>query len=571
MGVSDFAQLRLGPYTYIDKTRWVADVLTNGALALLVPRPRRFGKTLNMSTLRTFVERVSDVEASRRSALFEDTWIWKADDGALQQHFARYPVISLSFKDVKAESWEHCWQQVRAIVHGEIGRVWDMHDLATVFAEVPLVQQRYASMAGDDESAYASMARCLAEFSQWLHEATGEPTVILIDEYDAPLNAAWQHEYLDDALPFFRSFLSGGFKDNPHLFRGVLTGIMRVAKEGIFSGLNNLEISTILGDGFVDHFGFSEAEVETLAVHAGQGEHLSTIRDWYNGYVFGETRRTTIYNPWSVLRYLKEPGLVPKPFWRGTSDNALIRDLMRRHAGSVGPSVEALLRGDTVARRVDESVALQRLDRSPDTVIDLLFFSGYLTAASIEVTDRGLLVHLRIPNREVRTIFEDTFADWLSEATGEGGRAGVSELTRAILRGDTRAFERRLSSILVTVASYHDFSGKAVEAVYQALILGLLVHLEPTHLVRSNREAGYGRADVLISPRTHAPGAVLELKVVEPRFGDTVGGALDEAVEKLADRNYAQEIRASGATDVHQYAVVFDGKRCWIRAVDEAP
>jgi hypothetical protein len=560
IGESDYRDLRRGGMTYVDKTLWAADVLGHGAKVHVVPRPRRFGKTLNMSMLRYFVERTDE----DRTDLFTDTAIWQADEGRYREHFQRYPTIYLSFKDLKEQTWDAVSVRLAALLAKAIDDV-----IQRTLAMLPDTDRPdHLASLRDVHTPLAGFTDALADLNEWLHKSTGQRTVILIDEYDAPLHAAWQHGYWDTAVGFFRNFLSAGLKDNKNLYKGVLTGILKVAKEGIFSGLNHPDTATILTSRMSDRFGFTEDEVAALADVTGCSDQLPVMQQWYNGYQFGRVPPHTMYNPWSILRFLSDPADGPQAYWKNSSDNALIRVLLARHAAAIGPHVETLLQGGTVSQLIDENVAMPQLHDSAEIAVGLLFFSGYLTAAAIKNTNDGTLVALRIPNLEVRSVFTQTFRSWLSSEPGNTGSSVVHELSSAMLAGDTLLFERQLSRLLVTMLSYHDVGGRRVEAVYQAFVVGLLVFLEPTHLVRSNREAGYGRADILVTPRKAGPGAVLELKVMEPEFGDTVESCLGQAIAQLHDRDYAAEVRAAGATDVFQYAVVFDGKRCWVRAIE---
>jgi hypothetical protein len=561
IGQSDYALLRGQGMTYVDKTMWVADVLGHSALIHVVPRPRRFGKTLNMSTLRYFVERTDE----DRADLFADTAVWTAENKRYREHFQRYPTIYLSFKDLKAESWPQLWTALRQTLAEEFDRCM------ALLTKVGFVSSKHADVAWCDrllsEGNPESYSALLLKLTEWFEQATGERTIILIDEYDAPLHAAWQHGYWDTAVGFFRNFLSAGLKDNNHLQKGVLTGILKVAKEGIFSGLNHTDTATVLTSRMSDRFGFTESEVSELARLTGCADQLPVLQQWYNGYQFGRVPPHTMYNPWSVLKFLDAPADGPQAFWKNTSDNGLIRTLLAQHAAALGAKMERLLHGESITLLVDENVAMPQLQASPDTAIGLLFFSGYLTADSVKNTNDGLLATLRIPNLEVRSVFTAMFRAWVEAATGAGGTPIAHELPKAMLRGDVQTFERQLSRVLVAMLSYHDTGGRRAESVYQAFLVGLLVQLEATHIVRSNREAGYGRADILVTPRAAGAGAVLELKVIETEFGDTVETCLTEAVAQLNDRDYAAEVRAAGATEVHQYAVVFDGKRCWARGV----
>jgi hypothetical protein len=557
IGHSDYAEVRRQGLTYVDKTRWIARVLDDAAKVILVPRPRRFGKTLNMTTLRAFVERSTE----DRTDLFADTEVWTLDGGRWREHYQRYPVIYLTFKDAKGATWEATALKLRRLLSEAMRRCErSLGELRT-----PSSDDMQAAQLTQESTPIGVFEDMLWVATKLMHRCTGQPAIVLIDEYDSPLHAAWEHGYWDEAVSFFRGFLTTGLKDNPHLHKGVLTGILRVAKEGIFSGLNHVQTASVLSERLADSFGFTEGEVTGLIEAAGPGHDGAALRRWYNGYRFGLPSPTVIYNPWSVLSYLAEPGAGPRPFWKNTSDNALIRDTLRRHAASVGPDIQTLLAGGTVERRIDESVAITELATNVDAVWGLLLFAGYLTTTGSRATDDGVFVQLCIPNLEIRSVFRDTFGSWLSVSEQAAGRGSISRLVSALLDGDPDTAEELLSALLVAMLSHHDLGGDRAEAVYQAFVVGLLVQLEPTHRVTSNREAGYGRADVLITPRTPGPGAVLEFKRITPR--ETAETALDKAVAQLRDRDYAAEVRAAGATSVHSYGVVFDGKRCWVREV----
>ena len=560
IGQSDYALLRRQGMTYVDKTLWVADVLGHSALIHVVPRPRRFGKTLNMRTLRYFVERTNE----DRADLFADTAIWNAENGRYREHFQRYPTIYLSFKDLKAATWEDLWVGLRQLLATELERALGVLAAADFVPDGEADRQWLAKL--NDDATPAHYSALLLKLTTWFEKATGERTIILIDEYDAPLHAAWQHGYWDTAVAFFRDLLSAGLKDNNHLYKGVLTGILKVAKEGIFSGLNHTDTASILTSRMAERFGFSEDEVAALALVTGCADQLPVMQQWYNGYQFGRVPPHTMYNPWSVLKFLDAPADGPQAFWKNTSDNGLIRALLMRHAAAVGPAIQSLLANEPVTQVVDENVALPLLDRQPSAVFGLLFFSGYLTTISSQPTRRGIECQLRIPNEEVRAVFEESFAATLEDAASRTGPATLQSLLDALLSGHTVMLEDTLGQLLLTMLSYHDVAGDRVESVYQAFLIGLLVHLDPTHRVYSNREAGYGRADLLIVPRTPGPGAVLELKRILP--SEMADSAMDKAIAQLQDRDYAAEVRAGGATEVYQYAVVFDGKRCWVRMVE---
>ncbi len=552
IGSSDFLQLRRDGLHYVDKSDFVTEVLRNPARVLLLPRPRRFGKTLNITTLAAYVERTKE----DRTAAFCDLAVWRAGDD-VRAHFGRYPVIFLTFKDVKTLTWTTTRMALAKVIAAECQRHRaEVEPVITDPDELRDWQALCASSADD-----ATLWRALARLSEWLHRAAGERAVILIDEYDTPIHAAFHHGFYDQVIELFRNLFSGAFKDNPHLTKGVLTGILRVSKESVFSGLNNVEVHTILSKDFSTYFGFSPEEVSSLAKASGQEGALSEIERWYNGYSFGGH---TVYNPWSVLNYLAHPEDGFKSYWVQTSSDDILRELLIERGRLAEPDLETLLTGGSVTKLIDEHIVLRDVRESADPVWSFLLFSGYLKALSSRPVARRSEVVLAVPNLEVRDALEGMFADFLSR--GLSGSERVPMLCKALLEGDDKTFGRLLGELLLTTLSYHDTARPQREGVYQAFVLGLLVTLEKTHEVTANREAGYGRYDVMISPRQHGrPGAVLELKVIDTDEGETKDTALESALQQITERDYASALRERGATPVHELAAVFDGKRAWVR------
>jgi hypothetical protein len=558
LGIDDFRMLRESGLTYVDKTRLACDVLDlTGIQVLLLPRPRRFGKSLNLSMLRCFFER-SDEDLS---PLFEGLAVWQAGE-PYRAHFQRYPVIYLNFKDVKSDTFEAC----RIRLHKTIQVLFDAHRHVLEHAQVSEREARDYRAVLDGTAGDEVYERSLADLSALLHRYHGERAVILIDEYDAPIHAGYTGGYLREVLGFFRAFLGSGLKGNPHLYKAVLTGILRVARESIFSGLNNLAVCSVLEPAFSTAFGFIEAEVVDLLARAGKSEHLATVQDWYNGYVFGGH---VIYNPWSVLSFLQW-GSEPKPYWLSTSSNDLIKHVLGLRATQLQPVLEGLLAGEGLVRIVDENVVLDDLEHDDDAFWGLLVFSGYLRAEKHGVAPNGQAMYrLTIPNHEVRLVYVDSFRTWMkARLRGHGGN--LDELTRALLAGDAAAFERQLQAFATNLLSYHDAGTAGPENLYQGFVIGLLAVMEPTHLVRSNRESGAGRPDVTIRPRVPGqPGVILELKVArggEKSPGSHLDAALEDALAQLAENDYAAELRAAGADPVHAFAVAFDGKQVRVRS-----
>ena len=530
---------------------FAAEIVRNPARIILLPRPRRFGKTLNLSMLSAFLAR----SAVDRSALFSDLAVWQAGDD-VQRHFARYPVIYVTFKDVKARSWAACLREIGVLV-GDLART---HENAIRSVLTDSERDVFAEFLKLEPHATA-IGTSLRRISEWLHRATGEQVVILIDEYDTPLHAAWQSGYWDEAVELFRGLLGAAFKDNPHLFKGVLTGILRVAKESIFSGLNNLKVYSLLSIEFAEHFGFTPSEVATLSTLCGAEQDLPGIETWYNGYRFGGQ---IIYNPWSVLNYLSGPANGFRAYWINTASNDLLRDLMVQHSTLAQSDLEIVLAGGTIRKEIDENVVLRDIHRNSAALWSFLLFCGYLKAQSLEVIESRTYVELLVPNLEVKYALRGLFEKALTNVLGEADR--VVALCRAMLDGDVESFQHQLQSLLQASLSYHDLAGPQPEKVYQAFILGLLVAMDATHEVTSNRESGYGRCDVLIIPKQAGqPGVAMELKVAKGPSKAKREAALDAALKQLRDREYAAVLRERGADPIRELAVVFDGKRAWVR------
>ena len=545
LGMSSFRDLRRAKAQYVDKTASIAAVLTAPVPVMLFPRPRRFGKTLWMTTLAAWVER----GASDGEALFGDLAIWQ--DEVAQRHRARHPVVSLTFKDVKHRSWEEC----RASLAEAFATLFDRHRAVADGLSAERREKFDAILAGT--ATQATLEQAISMLTRAVHTHAGEQVVLLLDEYDTPLHAAFVHGYYDEAVGFFRNLMSAGLKDNPALFRGVLTGILRVAKESIFSGLNNLRTYSILDPFYADAFGFTESEVMALAVEAGVGDRMPEIRAWYNGYRFGEV---TIYNPWSVLHFLEAAPVEPGTYWVNTASDDLLRRLLVEQGPATLKELEALVAGGVIEQQVDEHIVLRDVDQRREALWSFLLFTGYLTPESLRRSGTRFEARLRVPNQEVLALYRDLFLRWMEARIAPGYR--VEDLLSALLSGDVEAIEWLLTRMLIEHWSFHDTGRGLGEAVYHAFIIGLLVRLSDDYRVESNREAGFGRADVLITPRRAGqPGVVMELKV--PR-GKSAEATLADAMDQLAARRYADELRARGAGRVVEVGVVFDGKRAWV-------
>ncbi len=369
IGIDDFRMLRERGLAYVDKSHMLRELIDDaGVLVTLVPRPRRFGKSLNLSMVRWYFEKRDE----DLSSLFEGLSIWEAGE-TYRKHFQRYPVVYMTLKGIKASTWELAWDETRS----KIAALFREHRYLLDGGHLDREDARDYQAVLDGTAARVVYQTALLNLCRMLHRHHGAPALILIDEYDEPIHAAFVHGYAPEALEFYRAFLTEGLKGNPHLWKGVLTGILRVARESIFSGLNHLAVYTLLRHEMSTCFGFTEPEVAALLDKAGIGDQLEEVRRWYNGYLFGTT---VVYNPWSILSYVHSQDRMLRNYWVNTSSNDLVRDMLVRHALEIEPQIETLLSGGSIERKVSETVVLSELARNAGALFDLLVFSGYLRA-----------------------------------------------------------------------------------------------------------------------------------------------------------------------------------------------
>lgn len=552
-GPSDFRQLREEGRFYVDKTAWIAELLHRPEQVVLLPRPRRFGKTLNLSALRYFLE----ASEEDRRPLFHDLAIASAGPEVLE-HQGKHPVVSLNLKDIGLPDLEGCIEALQ----GRIAEVYGAHrsllDGAALSPEDRAAFERLLLGTASRTELRTSLQR----LTRLLHDHHGERCVLLVDEYDAPIEAGFAHGYYEQIVDVLRGLLGGGLKDNPHLFRGVLTGVRRVAKESLFSGLNNVVVLSLLADPFRTTFGFTEDEVRSVLEAAGHADRMDEVRRWYNGYVFGGA---VVYNPWSVLSFAATGRA--RPHWVAPSADTLLRTLFLAGGLDLAKEVPALLEGQPLRRALDEHVVLPDLERNPTAIWSFLVFAGYLKAEHVEDSPKGIVADVSIPNLEVNGLWREVFVRWLGERMHGIGQ--VDAVVRALLEGDASTTAALLGDLVRNVLSVHDTGTgpTAPERVYHAFVLGLLAHLEPEHRVRSERESGYGRSDVLIIPtKPGQAGAVIELKRVLEDQGEPPEDALASALQQIEDRDYAAELRAAGADPIRKLAIAFAGKRVWVRS-----
>ena len=587
VGISNYRQLRQGNYLFVDKTAFISRVIESDNPALLVPRPRRFGKTLNQSLLKFFFEmkgkNEEDFKANPEenlSDLFADTAIWKMENGFYQEHFQQYPVVFLTFKNIKNAKWENAWILIRDRIQSELERLdkkYDLFNFSTLYRTKNL-----RILLEKNESVY--FEEILGKLVFLLHKITGRKVILLIDEYDAPLFTANENGYWKEAIDFFAPFLSSGFKDQEFLFKGVITGILKIAKESIFSGMNNLSVYTILSHKFRSDFGFTENEVEELLQLTNQTKNHGMIKDWYNGYQFGDEedfivenssnnkkdKVLTIYNPWSILKHLERGKKKPQIHWINTSANTLIRELLHGKFIEYGDKISSLLQGECLSTRINQNLELKAIKRSRNALWSLFLFSGHLTVKKVEYIDGRAYYDLCIPNKEIHQIYTDVFEELLFECY-----ENIEIVLRYMLEGKVELFEEELNNLLLTITSYHDFAGRS-EAAYHAFMIGLTIQLRKKYIIRSNRETGYGRADLVMVPkRKSGVGVIFEFKffnskkpsITKKEIEKKFKTKLQEGIKQVIKQKYIAEFNDREIQTIHQYVVVFYKKSCRIRMV----
>jgi Predicted AAA-ATPase/PD-(D/E)XK nuclease superfamily len=549
LGISDFKTLVEENYAYVDKTLLIQEVIEQNFQVVLIPRPRRFGKTLNISMLRYFFEKT----ASSHQYLFERFQISKMSEwGSLQ---GKYPVIFLTFKELKDISWPEACDNFQIIVSKEYQRhayLLQSEALsASEKADYLAILERTASQALFGTSLQFLMS-CLYQF----HKTR---VVVLIDEYDTPLHSAFLSDFYDPMVALFRKWLTGGLKDNPHLEKGVLTGVLRMAKESIFSGLNNLGVFSLLRKPFSDKFGLTEPELAQLLQEYGSLSAIDQFRDWYNGYRMGVA---LVYNPWSILQCLDQ-GREFQPYWLNTSDNELIKQLLTKGGEELKSQLEPLLKGEVLKKPIQEGIVFESLKHDVDTVWSLLLFSGYLTIQNIPSFEDGLQCELKIPNKEVRYLFEDVIKSWFTQSIN---KSNFHLLLKSLTDGDVKTFSEIFQDLLRTSMSVYDIPADEPEKVYHAFVLGLLISLKDDYEIKSNRESGYGRYDVMLIPKKKEKiGIIFEFKKVRSSEAAGLGEAADEALKQIVSKRYSDELHLRGVKDILLLGLAFRDKEVVVK------
>ena len=534
IGIEDFKQMIREDCYYFDKTNYIEELLKDRTMIRLFTRPRRFGKTLNMTTLKYFFD-VRNAEENRK--LFKDLYIEKSEYFKEQ---GQYPTIFITLKDTKKNNWEECFSKIKIILRDLYGE----HNYIKDKLSINEKEEYDKILFKKDDAEYDN---ALLNLTKYLYNYYQKKVVLLIDEYDSPLITANQFGYYKEAINFFRDFLSSALKTNSNLKMGVLTGIVQVAKEGIFSGLNNVKTYNILGDKFETFFGLSEEEVENALKYFGMTYEIEEVKKWYDGYKFGNAE---VYNPWSIINYLSDRGL--QAYWVNTSDNALIYDNLKNSTVDVFKDLEALFEGKEIKKEISPFFTFEELSKF-DGIWQLMVYNGYLKINEKLSNDEYMI---KIPNYEIQIFFKKGFIDKFLVS----GNC-FNPMMDALLDGDIKEFERRLQNIFLVNTSFYDLKG---EKVYHSLFLGMLIWLRDKYEVKSNGERGHGRYDAMLIPLDKIkPAYVFEFKVSKTIKGLTAKA--EEALEQIKEKQYAAGLKEKGISKIYRIGIAFKGKNVKIK------
>lgn len=551
IGTTDFKRICRENY-YVDKTLLIKDLLDEKNNIILFTRPRRFGKTLNMDMLRTFFEKTDE----NTSVYFKDKAIWHQDEKYIAYQ-GQYPVIFLSLKDVKAKNWSNAYNALKYIISIEYMRHKELSTSNKIDkADLELYEIIKNRRASEIEYQFSLQA-----LSRMLYQHYGKAPIIIIDEYDTPIQEGFINNYYGNAIEFTRNFFSAALKDNPNVTMSILTGILRVAKESIFSGLNNIRVDSVLDSKFSSYFGFTNDEITAMAKYYDVPEKIAEIKAWYDGYRFGITE---IYNPWSVINYLSN-SYKAIPYWSQTSENTVIHEILKKYNEATYKNLHDLLKENgKVDSIVKTNIIYPRLREPQTDILGFLLMTGYLKATETHINEDGAYVcRLNIPNKEIRTIYRDEIINLL---TAEIGESTIAKLRNALLEKNSDAIKKTLSEFMLKTISYFD---GLQENYYHGLMLGLITIFEYTHTICSNRESGNGRYDIQLCPKNLAmPGIIIEIKAAATKDGKAgfdLENLAQTALEQIDAKKYDTELLSQEVKTIHKYGIAFASKEVAIK------
>jgi len=541
VGIEDFERIINEDYYYVDKTMLIEELLINRAPVTLFTRPRRFGKTLNMSMLRYFFD-VKDKEENKK--LFENLKIY---DSEYMSEQGKYPVIFVSLKDLKEDTWEECLESIKDIMY----KIFNEYSFLR--EKLNIVEKRQFDKIWEITGNERNFKTSLLDLSNYLNKYYGEKVIILIDEYDVPIINAFDKGYYNEAINFFQTFYSSALKTNNSLKYGVLTGITRIIKEGIFSGLNNLYVNTILSKDYSEYFGLLENEVIEMLEYFDMKYKIEEVREWYNGYIFGESK---VYNPWSSVNYVREKEI--KAYWANVSGNTLLENMLDHAGESVYDDLKRFTDGESIEKYISDGTTIKSLLNNDDEIWQVLLYSGYLTKdekqKEIDVTSEYTDVYnLRIPNKEIRKYFGNMF---LNRFFGTEIKTNI--LIKALENGDIKKFEKTLREIMINMLSHFDLD-KEMEKIYQVFMIGLVGFLMGKYEIISNDESGYGRYDLAMIPiKSNEKAYLMEFKISKTK--NEMEKRAQKALKQIDEKKYDTKLKARGIKNILKIGITFHGK-----------
>lgn len=549
IGISDYVRAQ-EEYYYVDKTLLIKEFLDQKPLVSLFTRPRGFGKTLNMDMLRVFFE-ISDKNTSK---YFADKNIWQCGE-EYRSHQGKYPVIFLTFKDVKFDTWDATIDKIRGLLQEEYGR----HQELLNSDKLSQYEKKYFTKIISATANEVELTSSLERLSKMLASHYDKAPVIIIDEYDTPIQEGYSKDFYDEIIGFMRNFFSGAFKDNKNLSYGFLTGILRIAQESIFSGLNNLTVNSLMDEEYDSFFGFTESEVKAMLSYYGVSDKEEELKDWYDGYLFGSEE---IYNPWSVINYISK-GCIPQAYWVNTGKNEILDDVLRVATDDITERLYDLLQGERVVARIDQNVVYRSLAEDPANIYSLLLVAGYLKTPKKELqADGSYLCEVSIPNREIATVYKSEILSHFLQ-TGAITRTTANKIAESLYANDYKKLQSAIGEYMDKSIGF--FDGGA-EGFYHGLMLGLIALMDNQYKIKSNRESGDGRFDVSLIPREKRyPGIILELKWKEKLSDVELEKWSNEALKQIGELRCDSEMKEDGITEILKFGIAFSGKKVCVR------
>ena len=549
IGISDYVRAQ-EEYYYVDKTLLIKEFLDKKPLVSLFTRPRRFGKTLNMDMLKVFFE-ISDKNTSK---YFADKNIWQCGE-EYRSHQGKYPVIFLTFKDVKFDTWDVTIDKIRGLLQEEYGR----HQELLNSDKLSQYEKEYFTKIISATANEVELTSSLERLSKMLASHYDKAPVIIIDEYDTPIQEGYSKDFYDEIIGFMRNFFSGAFKDNKNLSYGFLTGILRIAQESIFSGLNNLTVNSLMDEEYDSFFGFTESEVKAMLSYYGVSDKEEELKDWYDGYLFGSEE---IYNPWSVINYISK-GCLPQAYWVNTGKNEILDDVLRVATDDITERLYDLLQGERVVARIDQNVVYRSLAEDPANIYSLLLVAGYLKTPKKELqADGSYLCEVSIPNREIAAVYKSEILSHFLQ-TGAITRTTANKIAESLYANDYKKLQSAIGEYMDKSIGF--FDGGA-EGFYHGLMLGLIALMDNQYKIKSNRESGDGRFDVSLIPREKRyPGIILELKWKEKLSDVELEKWSNEALKQIGELRCDSEMKEDGITEILKFGIAFSGKKVCVR------